>query len=51
MNAQRRKTLSDLYSQLEQIKSEIEECRDEEQEYLYNMPESFQSSDKGTTTE
>lgn len=36
---------------LEQAKSIVEECKDEEQEYLDNMPESFRNGDKGSTAE
>lgn len=53
MNAHRRKALEKLSSELEtlvaliaDIRSELETIRDEEQEYMDNMPESFQGSEK-----
>lgn len=51
MNKDRRKRLGEAVDLLEQAKSIIEECKDEEQEYYDNMPESFQSGDKGSTAE
>ena len=51
MNNQRRNRINEVIAQLEEAKSIIEECKDEEQEYYDNMPESFQQSDKGTTAE
>ena len=54
MNKDRRKTLerlvaevSNLQGKLADIRMEIESARDEEQEYYDNMPESFQSGEKG----
>ena len=58
MNNERRKNLKALRHQLEaihaalsnfdldEIKSELEALRDEEQEYLDNMPESLQQGEK-----
>lgn len=47
MNNTRRKHLRDLIEKMEGIKSEIEEIRNEEEEYYNNMPEAFQDGDKG----
>lgn len=53
MNNQRRKTLADLQARTaelvslaEDLVSEIESVRDEEQEYLDNMPDSLREGDK-----
>ncbi len=46
MNNKRRKSISELRDKLEDIKGEIEMLRDEEQDYLDNMPESMQSCEK-----
>lgn len=55
MNNTRRKSIEDikakigsLMSQLtEEIKSQLEDIRDEEQDYFDNMPESFQIGERG----
>lgn len=54
MNAERRKALSAIQSRIEEAKALVEEIhtdlealRDEEQEYKDNMPESFQNGEKG----
>ena len=46
MNNARRKKLAGIVSSLESAQELLEELRDEEQDYLDNMPESLQSSDK-----
>ena len=46
MNNPRRKSLEELSNKVEDLKSDLESLRDEEQEYLENMPESLQSSEK-----
>lgn len=56
MNKERRKAIADLIEDIEKIdfediKSRIENIRDEEQEYFDNMPESFQMGDKGQRAE
>jgi hypothetical protein len=51
MNAARRKALDTLLASFEGLKSELETLRDEEQDYYDNMPESFQSGDKGQAAE
>jgi len=54
MNKQRRKQIADvlakipfIWSDLDDLKSEIEAIRDEEQEAFDNMPASLQMSEKG----
>ena len=49
MNAKRRNRLSKLYDQLEDMRSQLEQIKDEEQEAYDNMPEGVQTSDKGET--
>lgn len=44
MNKERRKRIEDL-------KSELETIRDEEQEYYDNMPENMQNGEKGDTAQ
>lgn len=51
MNKVRRGRLVEATDLIEQAKTIIEECKDEEQEYHDNMPESFQQGDKGSTAE
>lgn len=58
MNNGRRKEIQSIVDQLEKLEElrdsledEVERIRDEEQEYLDNMPESFQGSDKGYAAE
>jgi len=51
MNNQRRKALEEMRAKLEDIKGDIEYLRDEEQEYIDNMPESLQSGEKHETAE
>lgn len=58
MNAARRKQIAAIVSemqalnaQFEDLKERMECARDEEQEYFDNMPESFQSGDKGQVAE
>ena len=58
MNNARRKTLGDLADELrnlsgqyDDIKTQIETVRDEEQEAFDNMPESLQGGEKGQLAE
>ena len=51
MNKERRKRLGEAVDLLEQAKSIVEECKDEEQEYHDNIPESFQNGEKGETAQ
>jgi flagellar biosynthesis chaperone FliJ len=43
--------LADLVSELESVRSDLETIRDEEQDYLDVMPESFQNGDKGQVSQ
>lgn len=47
MNAARRAALSAIAEKLESIKTDLEYLTEQEQEYYDNMPESFQSGEKG----
>src|SRR6266436_3051565 len=51
MNAQQRKALSKLISELEDLNSRGESIRDEEQEKLDNMHENMKIDDKGSELE
>ena len=51
MNNIRRKALGELQAKLDNIKGDIELLRDEEQEYIDNMPESLQGGDKASMAE
>jgi uncharacterized coiled-coil DUF342 family protein len=61
MNKARRKAIEELYERVQvllaqtenlpdadDMKNEVETLRDEEQEYLDNMPEAMQNGDKGS---
>lgn len=47
MNHERRKALLAIRNKLDEIKSEIESVKDDEQGYLDNMPDSFRDGEKG----
>ena len=51
MNKHRRKAIDEIISKLESLKEEIEFIREEEQEYIDNMPESLQGSEKASAAE
>ena len=58
MNNERRKAIAavrgeieTLVDQFDSIKTQLEDIRDEEQDYFDNMPESFQQGDKGQAAE
>ena len=51
MNKQRRKRIEKVIEKIGEIKTEIEEIREEEQDAFDNLPESFQYSEKGETME
>lgn len=58
MNKQRRKAIEHFRKRLdglklapEELRSDIEALRDEEQEYYDNMPQSFQDGEKGQGAE
>ena len=45
MNKQRRARIEDIANQISSLCQELEELRDEEQEYMDNMPENLQGSE------
>lgn len=47
MNADRRKKIEALRQKIAEALSEAESIRDEEQDYLDNMPESLQQGERG----
>lgn len=54
MNKERRKVLeglakdlAELQGKIDDVKSQVETCRDEEQDYYDNMHENFQNGEKG----
>lgn len=47
MNKERRKEIARAQAMLEEAKSILEACRDEEQDYYDSMPESFRGGQKG----
>ena len=49
MNNDRRNRLQEVKESLDDVISQIEEIKDEEQEALDNMPESLQQSERGDT--
>lgn len=51
MNKQRRKWIEDVTSKLYDLQSEIESILEEEQEYMDNMPENLQCSERYETAE
>ena len=51
MNKDRRAELDKALNLLHDAAEAIEMCKDEEQEYYDNMPESLQQGDKGSTAE
>lgn len=51
MNKTRRKCLANLSEILEELKTSIETLRDEEQDYMDNMPENLQGSERYQTAE
>jgi predicted RNase H-like nuclease (RuvC/YqgF family) len=51
MNNTQRKEIEKVTALLEQLQETIERLKDEEEHYYDNMPESFQSGDKGTKAE
>ena len=46
MNNSRRKEIRAIIAKLEEVKECVENVRDEEQEYLDNMPENLQCSER-----
>lgn len=58
MNNERRKAIDEVIAKIEalrdmigEIGADVETLREEEQEYFDNMPESFQSGEKGERAE
>jgi len=51
MNNERRKVIRELVGKLEDLEAQIEDVVQEEANYLDNMPESFQDSEKGENTQ
>lgn len=51
MNKQRRKEIQALINSLEEIKYQIEELKEQEEEAFDNLPESIQYSEKGEAME
>jgi hypothetical protein len=47
VNRERRKEIAQALAMIEEAKTVLETCRDDEQDYFDNMPESFQSGEKG----
>ena len=46
MNKTRRKSIQDIASQLEELKSTLEDIQGEEEEYRDNIPENLQGSER-----
>ena len=46
MNSQRRKKLEELWDKVDMLRVLLEGLRDEEQEYMDNMPENLQASER-----
>ena len=46
MNKARRKEIEDIIADLYILQDRIESVKDEEEEYLYNIPENLQSSER-----
>lgn len=51
MNKTRRKELTTISDKLDELRIDLVTLRDEEQEYIDNMPEGICNSEKGTTAE
>ena len=51
MNAKRRAAIQRIIDKIEELRSDIEALRDEEQEAFDNLPESLQYSEKGERME
>jgi vacuolar-type H+-ATPase subunit I/STV1 len=51
MNNARRKQINELIDRIDELQSQLESVRDEEQEYFDNMPENLQQGDKGQSAE
>ncbi len=51
MNKERRKRIGDAAEQVEQLKGEIESILEDEEEYMNNIPENMQGSERYETAE
>ena len=51
MNKTRRAALDVIVSRIEDVRSDLDALKDEEQDYYDNMPESLQGSEKGEQAE
>ena len=51
MNAERRKEIEKAVALMNEAQSILESCRDDEQDYHDNMPESLQNGEKGETAQ
>lgn len=51
MNKQRREAIEAIRQRLDDIIGEVETLKDEEQDYLDNMPENMQQGEKGSQAE
>lgn len=51
MNATRRRELSKIYDAIEELRSQIETLREDEQDAFDNMPEPFQYTERGSKME
>lgn len=46
MNKERRKTIREIMEQIEELKSSLEDCQWDEEEYRDNIPENLQGSER-----
>lgn len=51
MNKERRKQIESIVESIQGIKSDVDTTKDEEQEYLDNLPENMQQGEKGETAQ
>lgn len=51
MNAERRKQLTKIVEQLELLRDDVSQIKDEEQDAFDNMPESLQQGERGQASE
>lgn len=51
MNNTRRKQIQEIIDKLEELKSDVEMLKDEEQEAFDNLPEGIQASERGEAME
>lgn len=46
MNAKRRKSLKEIFEQISELKNQLENLREEEEQYTENMPENLWGSER-----